>query len=380
MRLTFGARLQSSLHCCAALVAGLALSTAVHAQQPIKIGAVLCSSGPFANLGIDQMRGAQMAEEAINAAGGVDGRKIQVVFEDDQGRADLSVLRANKLVDQDKVSALIACYGAGAVGYADMLKKNEVPLFGMIGSAALTQLGNPYIFRTGLGDPTVLEGLTDLLRKSGRKRVALIYQGDTYGKGAADIVKKAAAAKGFEVVADEAFPIQSNLDLTPQLTRIRGRNPDAIIIWAGTQPDIVALKNMQQLGMKVQVYGGPTMAAPSLLTAAGDAANGVIVPDLVNRAVPDPDQTRFSESFRKKFGTDPSTSFAMTSFDSVNLIAEAMKGTNGEGPKIKANAEKLANHKALSGHYSFSATNREGLGTDSIKWYVVKAGKFSLLQ
>src|SRR5260221_332566 len=163
------------------LSAALAMGAAAHAQQPFKIGAILCSSGPFAAVGVDELRVAQLAEKAINAAGGVDGRKIQLIAEDDQGRADLSVIRANKLLNQDKVSAIIACYGAGATAYSDALRKAEVPLYGMISSASITQLGNPYIFRTALGDPNVIAGLTEMLQKQGKKRVARLYQRDTAG-------------------------------------------------------------------------------------------------------------------------------------------------------------------------------------------------------
>jgi branched-chain amino acid transport system substrate-binding protein len=356
-------------------VAGIVCSIGVEAQTgPLKIGAVLCSSGPFANIGIDEMRGAQLAEEAINAAGGVNGRKIQILFEDDQGKVDLSVLRANKLVEQEKVSAMIACYGAGAVAYSEMLKKAEVPLFAMIGSAALTQTNNPYVFRTFLGDPTVVEGLTDVLRKNGRKRVALLYQNDTYGRGATYVTRDA-KAKGFEIVADEAFPIQGSVDLTPNLTRVRAANPDALVIWAGTTLDILAMKNMQQLGLKVQVYGGPTMASPTVL--AVDAAEGAIVPDAINRSMPSPEQARFTDDFQKKFGSKPSTSFAMSSYDSVSIIAEAAKGTNGSGAAIKANAEKISVFKGLLGRYVFTADKKEGLTVDSIKWHVMKGGQFT---
>lgn len=365
------------LKACATIVAGLALSLAAHAADPVKIGAVLCTSGPFANLGLDEMRGAQLAVEHINAAGGVDGRQLELIVEDDQSRADLGVVRANKLVDQDKVSAMIACYGAGAVAYADMLRKNEVPLFGIIGSAALTQLGNPYVFRTGLGDPTVIESMTSLLQRLGKKRVAVIYQGDTYGKGAADLVAKAAKAKGYEVVADESFPIQANLDLTPQLTRIRSKNPDAIVVWAGTTPDIVALKNMQQLGMKVPVFGGPTMAAPSLLLAAGTAADGVYVPDTLNHGTPDPAQTKFLDDFKKKFNVAPSTSFAMMGYDTIQVVAAAAKGADGHGAKIKANGEKLTNVQGMMGSYSYTPENREGITPASVKWYTISGGKFN---
>lgn len=362
---------------CATVVAALALSLAAHAADPVKIGAVLCTSGPFANLGLDEMRGAQLAVEHINAAGGVDGRQLELIVEDDQSRADLGVVRANKLVDQDKVSAMIACYGAGAVAYADMLRKNEVPLFGIIGSAALTQLGNPYVFRTGLGDPTVIESMTSLLQRLGKKRVAVIYQGDTYGKGAADLVAKAAKARGYEVVADESFPIQANLDLTPQLTRIRSKNPDAIVVWAGTTPDIVALKNMQQLGMKVPVFGGPTMAAPSLLSAAGTAADGVYVPDTLNHGSPDAAQTKFLDDFKKKFNLAPSTSFAMMGYDTIQVVAAAAKGANGQGAKIKANGEKLTNVQGMMGSYSYTPENREGITPASVKWYTISGGKFN---
>lgn len=367
----------------AALAGGiLALSPAVDAQEPYKIGGVLCTSGPFAAVGIDEMRGAQLAVKNINAAGGVNGRKLELIAEDDQGRADLSVIRANKLVSQDKVSAIIACYGAGAVAYAEMLQKAEVPLFGIIGSAALTQLDNPYIFRSALGDPTILEGITDLIRKRGKKRVALIHQSDTMGVGAAAVVIKAASAKGYEIVADEGFAVQANLDLTPQMTRIRAKNPEALVLWAGAPQSIVTLKSMQLLGMKgVEVYGTPQMTSPSVVAAAADSEDGtVIIPDVINHANPESEHANFAAAFKTEYGVPPTTSFAMAGHDSILLIAEALKNTNGEGAKIKANAEKITNFKGLMGTYSYSPTHREGLTASSIKFHAVRGGKLVPVQ
>lgn len=305
----------------AALVAGGLTGGTAWAQQPYKIGAVLCSSGPFASVGIEEWNGAQLAEQDINEAGGVDGRKIQVIHEDDQGRADLSVIRANKLMEQDKVSAMIACFGAGATAYASSLQKNKVPLFAMIASASITQLNNPYIFRALLGDPTMVVGLSELLKKQGKKRVSIVYQGDTYGTGAMQILKDNAKKNGFELVAAESFPVQANLDLTPQLTRVRAANPDAMVIWAGVPQTIVALKNAQQLGLKTQIYGGVPMSTGQVLAAAGDAVEGAIAPDAIDRTQPNPAHLAYNVKYRKRFGKDPANTYGMAAYDAVKLIA-----------------------------------------------------------
>ena len=380
MRNKFVAGMKSSLIGGVLLAAGLALSGTALAQQPYKIGAVLCSSGPFASVGIEEWNGAQLAEQDINEAGGVDGRKIQVIHEDDQGRADLSVIRANKLMEQDKVSAMIACFGAGATAYAGSLQKNKVPLFAMIGSASITQLNNPYIFRALLGDPTNVVGLSELLKKQGKKRVSIVYQGDTYGTGAMQILKDNAKKNGFELVAAESFPVQANLDLTPQMTRVRAANPDAVVIWAGVPQTIVALKNIQQLGMKTQIYGGVPMSTAQVPTAAGDAVDGAIAPDAIDRTQPNPAHLAYNVKYRKRFGKDPANTYGMAAYDAVKLIAEALKGSNGEGAKIMANGEKIKNFQGLMGIYSYTKTNREGLDARSIVWHQYKGGKLELLK
>ena len=364
----------------AALVAGGLSGGAAVAQQTYKVGGVLCSSGPFASVGLDELRGAQLAVKAINAAGGVDGRKIEFIAEDDQGRADLSVIRANKLIDQDKVSAMIACFGAGATAYAENLRKAKVPLFGIIGSASITQLNNPYIFRALLGDPTVMVGMADTLKKMGKKRVGIIYQGDTYGKGGATLLASFAKKNGYEMVSDESFPVQANLDLTPQLTRMRSTNPDAVVIWAGAPQTIVALKNMQQLGFKAQIYGGVPLTTKTVLNAAGDAAEGAIAPDAVDQSQPVPEHLAFAVNFRKEFGSDPIGTYSMAGWDSIHIIAAALKGSGGSGEKVMQNGEKITKLKGLMGEYSYTKTNREGLTPESIKWHVVKGGKLEQLK
>ncbi len=364
----------------AALVAGGLSASAAYAQQTYKIGGVLCSSGPFASVGIDELRGAQLATKAINAAGGVDGRKIEFIAEDDQGRADLSVIRANKLIDQDKVSAMIACFGAGATAYSENLRKGKVPLFGIIASSSITQLNNPYIFRALLGDPNIMVGLSDLLKKMGKKRVGVIYQGDTYGKGGATLLAQNAKSHGYEVVSDESFPVQANLDLTPQLTRMRSTNPDAVVIWAGAPQTIVAVKNMQQLGFKTQIYGGVPLTTKTVLNATGDAAEGAIAPDAVDQSQPVPEHLAFAVNFRKEFGSDPIGTYSMAAWDAIHLIAAALKGSGGSGEKVMQNGEKITKFKGLMGEYTYTKANREGLTPDSIKWHVVKGGKLEQLK
>lgn len=362
------------------VAAGLALGGAALAQQPYKIGAVLCSSGPFASVGIEEWRGAQLAEDDINAAGGIDGRKVQVIHEDDQGRVDLSVIRANKLLDQDKVSAMIACFGAGATAYAGQLQKNKVPLFAMIASASITQLNNPYIFRALLGDPTVVLGLSELLKKHGKKRVAIIYQGDTYGKGAQQLIAANAKKNGYEIVADEAFAVQANLDLTPQVTRVRAANPDAVVIWAGVPQTIVALKNLQQLGIKTQVYGGGPMSTAQVRNTAGSAIEGAISADAVDQTQPNPAHLAYAVKYRKKFNAEPANTYGMAAYDAVRLIGEALKGSGGDGAKVMANGEKIKGYQGLMGKYSFTAKDREGLHAESIVWHQVKGGKLEVLK
>ena len=362
--------------------ASLAVAAGAQAQQaPFKIGGVLCTSGPFAAVGIDEMRGAQLAVKQINAAGGVDGRKLELIVEDDQGRTDLSVIRANKLLSQDNVSAMIACYGAGAVAYSGTLQKAKVPLFGIIGSAALTQLGNPYIFRTALGDPTIMEGIMDIMQKRGRKRVAIVHQSDTMGTGAAQALAAGAKKHGFDIVAAESFAVQSDLDLTAQITRIRAQNPDAVVIWAGSPQSIAALKALQLLGMtEMQVYGAPAMTASSVIEVAAKSAEGsVVLPDVISRGTPIPEQAAFAEEFKKEFGAPPNTSYAMAGRDSIGLIAQALKGTGGNGAKVMANGQKITNYKGLMGTYTYTATNREGLTASSIRWQTVRGGKLGPL-
>ncbi len=380
MRLDISAGLQSGLVRGALLAGAMALSISAHAQAPYKIGAVLCSSGPFASVGLEEWNGAQLAEQDINAAGGVDGRKIQVIHEDDQGRADLSVIRANKLIDQDKVSAMIACFGAGATAYAGSLQKNKVPLFAMIGSASITGLNNPYIFRALMGDPTVVVSLAELLKKQGKKRVSIVYQGDTYGTGAMQVLKDSAKKNGFELVAAESFPVQANLDLTPQLTRMRSTNPDAVVVWAGVPQTIVALKNMQQLGLKTQIYGGVPMSTGQVPAAAGDAVEGAITPDAIDRTQPNPAHLAYNVKYRKAFGKDPANTYGMAAYDAVKLVAEALKGSNGDGAKVMANGEKIRNYQGLMGNYSYSRKEREGLGSSSVVWHQYKGGKLELLK
>ena len=157
-------------------------------------------------------------------------------------------------------------------------------------------------------------------------------------------------------------------------------NPDAVVVWAGVPQTIVALKNMQQLGLKTQIYGGVPMSTGQVPAAAGDAVEGAITPDAIDRTQPNPAHLAYNVKYRKLFGKDPANTYGMAAYDAVKLIAEALKGSNGDGAKVMANGEKIRNYQGLMGNYSYSRKEREGLGSSSVVWHQYKGGKLELLK
>ncbi|MER2534463.1 MAG: ABC transporter substrate-binding protein [Rhizobiaceae bacterium] len=352
----------------------LAASFQAAAQEPFKIGAVFNISGPFAALGTEQSRGAEMAVAEINRVGGVDGRQLELLLEDDQSKPDIGVPRATKLINQDKVSALVSAYINSILAFAKIAEKAKVPVFAISNSAGLTQTGNDYIFRASIGDPIVLKEMLQLLRNSGKTKIAVLYQGDAYGGGAFSLIK--GDLTGLDLVAAESFPVQASLDLTPQLTRIRSKSPDAIILWCAPSQAITALKNAQQLEINTPIFGSVAIASQNVVTGAGSAADGVVVPDVLDRQNPSPALAAFLEKYKERYGAYPSTPYSVYAWDAIQVVAAALKDSGGKSEIVKQNAEKLQDVEGLTGRFRYSPENREGLSAKSIRWVTVKDGKF----
>lgn len=235
----------------------IGLDAVAEAQPPIRIGASLSQSGAYAALSQNQVgRGYPLCLKHANEKGGVLGRKLELVLEDDQSQPARAARIYEKLITQDKVNLVLGPYGSPMTDpVADVVEKHRMPMVAA-GSAttSIFRKGRKFIFMVHPPGEVYLEGLIDMAAKRGLKTVAVIHE-DTFlptaaAQGAVELARK----KGLQIVLVEPYP-KGATDFTRVLTKVRAANPD--VLGAGTYfDDAVALtRQMRELSVNPKMYG-----------------------------------------------------------------------------------------------------------------------------
>jgi len=358
---------------------------------PIKIGAVLSVTGPAAKLGGPEKNAALMIVDQVNAAGGINGRPIQLIIEDDQADPEKTQNAVKKLITSDGVCAIFGPTTSGcAFAAGPICEEAGVPLVSC--AAAFTQLftdrdpSKPmykYVFKTPQNDTSCARKIFEHCKSVGSTKVAIIT--DTAGFGAAGRAEllKNAAEFGIKIVADETYPPDAT-DLTPQLTSIRTKKPQAIINWSISPAQALIAGQVKQLKMKVQLYQSHGFGNKGYIT---EAAEGVIFPAGRLLVVNDIDSTNvqysvlknFKQDYETKYGEEVST-FAGHAHDSLWLIINAIKAKSDDRTAIRDALEATTNFVGTAGVVNMSATDHCGLTDDAFALLTVKNGTFTLLK
>ncbi len=341
----------------------------------ILIGVPAPLSGSSASAGEDIVNGAQLSADAINAAGGVLGKQIKIVSQDDACTAQTGAQAAAKLVSQGVVAV--------AGGYCSTAAFPELQAFHTAGipfvmdastNPQLTEQGFPEAFRTIFRDdeqgPFVAKFISGYLKA---KTVAVVNDNTTYAKGLADSTVSALKAAGVNVVYNDALtPGQS--DYTSILTKAGQSNPD-VFYYSGYYAEFgLLLKQAKQLGLKFQMMGGDANNDPTLIKTAGDAAEGVLV-DTAPLAQFLSSAKGYVSAYQAKYNSTPGP-YGTYNYDGVGAIAAAIKKANSDKPAdITAALKSMGDYEGITGTFHFNAKgDREPVDYIII---TVKDGKFA---
>jgi len=257
--------------------------------------------------GATQKNGAQLAIDEINAAAGVDGLKIVAVFDDDASVPQQGVNVFNKFINADKVAIIIGPTLSNTAQVTDRIAQQAgVPVLAISNTAkGITEIGD-FIFRDSLTEAVVIPNTIRVAKdKLKIAKVAVFYgNDDAFTKGGYDAFKKALADAGIQVLNEQTFA-KGDRDFSPQLTQIKGLNPDAIIVSALVEEASGIVSQARQLGIPatIPILGGNGFNSPALIKNAGEAAEGVMNGAAWNSASPLPMNQKFVQAFSAKYGT-----------------------------------------------------------------------------
>jgi branched-chain amino acid transport system substrate-binding protein len=294
----------------------------------IVIGSYSSNTGATATFGVFQKNGTDMAIEEINAAGGINGKKIRHINYDNKSDNDETLAVINRLISQDNVVAILgeATSGRSKIG-GQVAQQHKVP---MLTSSAtnpeVTKIGN-YIFRACFIDPfqgTVMSKfMVDNLKL--KKAAVLRDIKNDYSVGLADIFTQKLKEAGGEVVTDVSYQ-EGDIDFKSQLISIKGKNPEAIFVPGYYNEVALIAKQARELGMTQPLLGGDGWSSPKLAELAGEAINGNYFSNHYTTESTDPKTQGFVKAFKAKYKEDADVMAALA-YDAVYLMAEAIKNT-----------------------------------------------------
>lgn len=344
---------------------GSGSGSAAPSADPIKIGMNLELSGGVASYGQSIAEGVELALEQINGAGGVDGRKIDLVKADNKSEAPEAANNARKLIDQDKVVAIIGAATSGStLAQIDITGESKVVLLTPSGTNTMVTVNeagqlNEYAFRTCFIDPFQGEVAGNFAWNDLGVKNAAIYVDNAadYSIGLADSFKKTFTANGGKIVAEEAF-VAGDTDFRSTLTRIKAANPDFVYVPAYYEEVGLILNQARELGLNVAFMGGDGWDSPTLVDLAGkDALNNTFVTNAYSPEDTDPAVQKFVADFKAKYGKDPDA-FSALGYDSLYFLADALKRSGGEGQdKLKAAMESTDGLELVTGKLKLNANH-----------------------
>ncbi|CAG0985585.1 partial Leucine-, isoleucine-, valine-, threonine-, and alanine-binding protein, partial [Burkholderiales bacterium] len=299
-------------------LAGLALaapwfSAPTLAQEPIKIGSFLSVTGPASFLGDPELKTLEMYIERVNAAGGVLGRKLQLVSYDDAGDAEKARTFATRLIEQDKVDVIVGGSTTGTTMAAvPLAEKAGMPFVSLAGAVVIIEPVKKWVFKTPHTDRMACEKI--FVDMQGRKlsKLALISGSGGFDKSMRAECLKVAPNYKIDIVADETYGA-GDTDMSAQLTKIKNTAGVQAVLNPGFgQGPAIVTKNFKQLGISVPLYQSHGVASKEFIKLAGDAAEGVRLPAsalLVAEALPDTDAQKkvlvsYKKSYEDKFKSD----------------------------------------------------------------------------
>ncbi|OOY26454.1 ABC transporter substrate-binding protein [Thioclava sp. L04-15] len=360
------------------------------AVADIKIGASIAATGPAAFLGDPEAKTLEMLVEELNAAGGINGEKVELVLYDDGGDPNKARTFATRLVEDDEVSAIIGGSTTGTtMSILSVAEDAEVPFISLAGAIDIIDPVKPYTFKTPHTDRMACQKIFEDIQKRGLTKVGMISGTDGFGASMQAQCKAVVADYGIEIVADETYD-PKDADMTAQLTKIKNTEGVQALVnpGFGQGPSIVT-RNYKQLALDLPFYQSHGVASDGFIALAGaEAAEGIRLPGtalLVADLLADGDAQKpavsaYKTAFEAKTGAAVST-FGGYANDAFLIMADALRRAGSSEPAaIRDAIEATAGLAGTTGVYTFSATDHLGLDLTAFRMLEIKDGKWTLVE
>jgi len=356
-------------------------------SRTYKIGSFLSLTGPAAFLGDPEEKTLRQYVEKANAAGGVAGRKIELVIYDDGGDANKSRTLVARLIDEDKVDVIVGGSLSGAsLAVSSIIEESRVPYISLASAIGITEPVRKWVFKTPLTDRMVCQRIYAEMQQRGIRKIGMLSSTDGYGQSMEKECRAQKAKFGIEWVAEESYGPRDT-DMTAQLTKI-SRMPgiQAILNTGFGQTGAIVTRNFAQLGIKSPLYQSSGVASDDFLKLAGAAANGIRFAGsslVVADQLPDSDPVKPVLMAYVKEYTDrwkiPASLFGGYTYDALAIVFDSLKRANtNDKTRIRDAIEQTRNLVGTSGVYNMSAQDHNGVSYSSLSMIEIRNGRFMM--
>jgi len=372
------------------IISFMFLSNIAYAKETYKIGAIFSITGAASFLGEPEKNTVLMLADQINKAGGINGTPVEVIIEDSKSDETQAVLSAKKLIEKDKVLAIIGPSTTGeSMAIVPIMNNAKTPLVSCAAGAGITQPVNEryWIFKSPQYDFSAVEAIYSHLKKQNITKVGIITISNAFGDSGRKALNEISHKYSITVVADERYGPKDS-DMTTQLTKIKNSGAQAVINWSVGPGQIIVTKNWYSLKMNIPLYQSHGWGSKKNIELAGKSAEGVIAPLsrlVVWEKLPDkhPQKAllkKYSNDYESRFKSEPGT-FGGHAYDAFMMVVEALKKVGPDKKKIRDYIENnIKNWPGTGGIFNMSPSDHCGLDKDAFEMVVIKNGDWEILK
>lgn len=339
---------------------------------PIKIAVVNAQSGQLSSLGAWELKGARLAADEWNKAGGINGRKIELGVFDNQGDPTVGTNLARKIASEGYIAMLGTAESAVTIAMAPILRDSKIPNITSGQSPGLVAVKSPFLFLNGPTSTTYDETLAKhIVDSKGIKSIAMITNNGGYGKGEHDAFLKALQSRGVTPL-DDQIVTGDQKDFSAALTTIRQKNPQLIFIGAEEVQSGLIVKQARDLGITAPFAGAAPQGTPVFADTAGTAnvENTVVSSPYLSNDISDASK-KFAAAYKAAFNEEAEMHGAKA-YDGAQILFTALKNSNVATGQELADAIRATKHDGLLGDFAFNET---GVGIFATTIGLIKGGK-----
>ena len=371
-----------------AVFALCALLSASPVSAQIKIGSVLSVTGPASFLGDPEKKTLEIYVDEINAKGGVNGQKLQLIVYDDAANADTARTFATRLVEEDKVVAVVGGSTTGStLAMIPVFEEAQIPFISLAGAVQIIEPVRKWVFKTPHTDRMACEKIFADLKSRNLTNIALISGTDAFGKSMRDQCVAVASKAGITIVTEETYGPRDS-DMTPQLTNIKNKAGVQAVVNPGFgQGPAIVTRNYKQLAITLPLYQSHGVASKQFIELAGPAAEGVRLPAaaiLIADKLPanDPQKpvvVNYTKTYQDRTKQAVST-FGGHAYDGLMILVQAMERAKSTDPaKVRDEIEKTKGFVGTGGIVNISPTDHMGLDLSAFHILEIKGGDWTLI-